>query len=87
MAEGLGGFRLAVIADPAGFYEDCGSVDVVVSRRYAPSGCDAPVVIDADDLRGGGVHWLAWDANARRFGVRPAMTDLNRPWRATQPQD
>ena len=31
IAEGPAGFTLAVIADPAGFYEDCGSVDLVVT--------------------------------------------------------
>jgi competence protein ComEC len=76
------GFRLAVITDPAGFHEDCGSVDVVVTRRYAPAGCRAPLVIDAGRLRTGGVHWLAWDAEARVFEVRPAIADLGRPWRA-----
>jgi competence protein ComEC len=83
IAVGQGGFTLAVIADPAGFHEDCSAVDVVVSRRYAPSGCDAPLVIDAGDLASGGVHWLAWNADVSQFAVRPAITDLNRSWRIT----
>lgn len=81
IAEGAG-FTVAVVADPSGFYEDCGRVDLVIARRLAPAGCDAQV-IDADDLRLGGVHWLRWDGT--RFQVRPAMTDLNRPWRAAEP--
>lgn len=81
IAAGQGGFTLAVITDPAGFHEDCGAVDVVISRRYAPAGCDAPLVIDAGDLASGGVHWLAWNADTSRFDVRPAITDLDRPWR------
>jgi competence protein ComEC len=84
IAEGKGGFRLAVIADPAGFYEDCDAADLVVTRRDAPASCGA-LVIDAEDLRRNGVHWLAWDADRRAFEVRPAIADLNRPWRVAPP--
>ena len=82
IAEGARGFTVAVVADPSGFYEDCGRVDLVVARRLAPARC-AALVIDAEDLRLGGVHWLRWDGAG--FEVRPAMTDLNRPWRAAKP--
>jgi competence protein ComEC len=82
IAEGSGGFTVAVVADPAAFYDDCDVVDLVVARRLAPASCSA-LVIDSDDLRLGGVHWLRWNGDS--FEVRPAMTDLNRPWRAAQP--
>jgi len=73
------GFTLALIADPAGFYEDCGLVDLVVTRRAAPKTCAAAVVIDQADLAAGGVHWLRWSGET--FEVRTAKTGLSRPWR------
>ena len=78
------GFTLAVIRDPAGFYEDCAAVDLVVTRRAAPAGCTGPTVIDAGDLASGGVHWLRWDPERKTFEIRPAITGLNRPWRASR---
>lgn len=81
LADSSRGFKLAVIKDPAGFYEDCSVADLVVTRLVAPTGCVAPTVIDAVDLARGGVHWLRWDAGRRAFDVRPAITDLNQPWR------
>lgn len=79
IAESPRGFAMALIEDPAGFYEDCALVDLVVTRRAASSTCGAPVVIDADDLAAGGVHWLRWTGD--RFEVRTAKTGLSRPWR------
>lgn len=82
LAESARGFRLAVVKDPAGFYEDCAVVDLVVTRLVAPAGCAAPTIIDATDLARGGVHWLRWDAVRRSFEIRPAITGLSQPWRA-----
>jgi competence protein ComEC len=79
------GFTLAVIRDPAGFYEDCAFVDLVVTRLVAPSNCRASTVIDAEDLARGGVHWLRWDAAREVFDVRPAITGLSQPWRVAPP--
>ena len=79
---GAGDFRLALVSDPAGFFEECGAVDLVISRRYAPRSCAAPLVIDAAALETHGVHWLRWDAAARRFEVRRAIEDRSLPWRA-----
>jgi len=79
IAESPRGFTAAMIEDPAGFYEDCALVDLVVTRRDAPKGCAAPVVIDADDLAAGGVHWLRW--TGERFELSAAKTGLSRPWR------
>ena len=73
------GFTMALIEDAAGFYEDCASVDLVVTRRTAPNTCMAPVVIDEGDLAAGGVHWLRWTGQG--FEVRAAKTGLSRPWR------
>jgi competence protein ComEC len=72
------GFTVAIVKDPAGFYEECGA-DLVISRRNAPTTCNADTVIDAGDLAAGGVHWLAWTGSG--FEVRPAIPDRNRPWR------
>ena len=82
LAHSVRGFTLAVIRDPAGFHEDCPVVDLVVTRLVAPRSCDAPVVIDAEDLARQGVHWLRWNPDRRDFEVRPAITDLNQPWLA-----
>jgi competence protein ComEC len=77
------GFVVAVTKDQAGFGDDCRSADLVVTRLYAPGGCKAETtVIDARDLAKGGVQWLHWDATHQAFDVRPAVADLNRPWRA-----
>lgn len=73
------GFALALVEDPAGFYEECASADVVVTRRRAPAVCHAPLVIDADALARGGVHWLRWDGT--QFDVRTAIDDPDRAWR------
>lgn len=84
LAESPRGFTLAVIKDPAGFYEDCASVDVVITRLIAPAGCTAPAIIDAQDLAQGGVHWLRWDPERNSFEIRLAIIGLNQPWRAGQ---
>ncbi|HVW91009.1 MAG TPA: ComEC/Rec2 family competence protein [Devosia sp.] len=78
------GFRVAVSRSPASLGEDCREADLVIIRAdVAPPGCRAATtVIDRGDLAKGGVQWLHWDAGARRFDVRPAVADLNRPWRA-----
>lgn len=82
LARSARGFKLAVIKDTAGFYEDCAAVDLVVTRLVAPDGCTAAAVIDAADLARGGVHWLRWDAERNAFEIRPAITNLSQPWRA-----
>lgn len=79
------GFAVALVKDPAGFYEDCAMADIVIARRSVPSTCSAPTVIDADTLARGGVQWLRWDQAARRFDVRPAVPPVNRPWRVAPP--
>jgi len=80
IAESSRGFSLALVADPAGFFEECGRVDLVIARRDAPQTCAAPVVIDADELARGGVQWLRWDGSG--FERRIAKTGISRPWRA-----
>lgn len=80
IAQSPRGFRMALVKDPAGFFEEC-VADVVITRRDAPNACDARVVVDARDLREGGVHWLAWDETSRRFEVRRAIVGAGQPWR------
>jgi competence protein ComEC len=79
LAEGPG-FSVAIVDDPAGFYEECATADLVITRRDAPATCAASVVIDADTLASGGVHWLRWTGDT--FEIRAAKTGLSRPWRA-----
>ena len=75
------GFTYAIIDDPAGFAEECGRADLIVTRDRAPSYCRSKAVIDGDDLETHGVQWLRWDKGSRTFEVRPAIAALNRPWR------
>jgi len=74
-------FSIAVVKNAAGFAEDCGSHDLVITRLRAPQTCTGSQVIDSDDLAAGGVHWLKWDKAAARFEIRTAIVHLNRPWR------
>lgn len=79
------GFSVAIVRDPAGFYEDCQLADLVITRREAPVACASGTVIDAGTLVRGGVHWLRWDEGRGGFEVRPAIPPLSRPWRAVPP--
>jgi competence protein ComEC len=81
IGSGAPGFDFAIVKDAAGFYEEC-AADLVIARRDVPVSCTAGTVIDAGQLRRGGVHWLRWDIDRQAFEVRPAIVDLNRPWRA-----
>jgi len=75
------GFDVALVYDPAAFYEDCGAADLVVARRAVPVTCTAPASIGAEQLARGGVHWLRWQPASRTFEVRPAIPPEPRPWR------
>ncbi|MDP3315605.1 MAG: ComEC/Rec2 family competence protein [Devosia sp.] len=75
------GFSLAIATDPAAFHEDCGLADLMILRRPAPQTCAGSLVIDADALERGGIHWLRWDEAAEAFEVRPAVPPGDRPWR------
>jgi competence protein ComEC len=78
------GFTVAVVRDPAGFYEDCALADLVIARRTVPVSCKAGAVVDQEALLAGGVHWLAWDRSRAAFEIRPAIPPLPRPWRIPQ---
>lgn len=75
------GFRYAIVKDPAGFADECGTTDLIVARVPAPSWCSGSTVIDGDRLLTHGVHWLRWSASSKSFEVREAIPALNRPWR------
>jgi competence protein ComEC len=80
IAEGVG-WRLAVERDFAAAAEDCGTVDVMIARQGAPSGC-AVVVIDTEFLRANGTTILTKAEG--KFEVRGSFSDLQRPWRAAR---
>lgn len=83
IAHSPAGFTLALVKRRDAFDEDCAIADLIVARIAAPQNCRAVTqVIDVQDLRAGGVHWLHWDAGRATFEIRPAITDNNRHWRA-----
>jgi competence protein ComEC len=73
------GFSYAIVTDPAGFPEECGRADLIITRRAAPHYCASPAVVDADDLAAYGIHWLQWTGEG--FEIRTAITNLDRAWR------
>ena len=75
-------YSLAIIRNAAAFAEDCGRHDLMIARIRPPNSCTG-AVIGQDQLARGGVHWLHWDEEAGRFDIRPAMVNLNRPWRVS----
>lgn len=79
------GFTVAVVNDPAGFYEDCALADLVIARRAVPPSCAAATIIDAEALRRGGAQWLRWDEGRGAFEIRPAIPAVSRPWRVPPP--
>jgi competence protein ComEC len=81
IGESSAGFSYAIVDDPGAFADECGRVDLIVTRIGAPSWCSAMALIDADDLRMHGVHWLRWDPGARSFELRTSIGALNRAWR------
>ena len=75
------GFRYAIVKDPAGFADECGTTDLIIARVAASSWCTGTTVIDGARLLTHGVHWLRWSASSKSFEVREAIPALNRPWR------
>lgn len=77
-------FSVAVVRNAAAFAEDCGRHDLLIARQTVPATCGGQVVASGDLARGG-VHWLRWNEAAGRFDIRPAIDNLNRPWRVSPP--
>ncbi len=76
------GFDLALIKRTEAFGEECGQADLIVSHLRAPQWCkDMSLVVDAEDLRLGGVHMLYWDQTQAKFELRKAITSQYRDWR------
>ncbi|MGV3650757.1 MAG: ComEC/Rec2 family competence protein [Devosia sp.] len=73
-------FRTALVLAADAFPEDCGWADLIITRLRAPTFCAAPVVVDADAIARGGVHWLRWRDDG--FEIRTARVATDRPWRA-----
>jgi competence protein ComEC len=79
IGESSAGFSYAIVTDPAGFAEECGRADLIITRRAAPHYCNSAAVIDAGDLDANGIHWLRWTGG--EFETRTAITNLDRAWR------
>jgi len=75
------GFDYALVTLPEGFAEECDSADLIITRERAPGWCGARTVIDATALARGGVQWLRWLPDAKRFEIRTALGSTARPWR------
>ena len=79
-------YSVAVIRNAAAFAEDCGLHDLVIARIRPPEHCYAvSQVVGPTELSRSGVHWLVWNDSAAQFDIRPAIANLNRPWRIAQP--
>lgn len=77
-------YSIAIVRSGAAFAEDCGRHDLLIARTRPPASCGTEQnVIGPAQMAAGGVHWLHWDQAARRFEIRPAMVNLNRPWRVS----
>ncbi len=77
-------FSLALIKTRDAFEEDCALAQLVVTRINAPKFCKTQTqVIDKTDLEIHGVHWAKWMGD--KFWIRPAITDIYRPWRPPYP--
>ena len=74
-------FSVSIIKNASALAEDCGRHDLLIARIRVPQTCHNKQIIDADDLREGGVHWLAWNEAAARFDIRTAIPNVTRPWR------
>jgi competence protein ComEC len=79
-------YTVAIVRSAAGFAEDCGRHDILVTRIDPPHFCrSAGQVIGPDQLAAGGVHALRWKAATGRFDVQRAIETLDRPWRVWRP--
>lgn len=77
-------FSLALIKTREAFEEDCAIAQLVVARIDAPEFCKMQTqTIDKTDLQIHGVHWAKW--TGKGFWIRPAITDIYRPWRPPYP--
>ena len=77
-------FEVALVTSRDAFDEDCARADIVITREKAPPSCRLSTqTIDTYDLRDKGVHWLKWTGES--FWIRPAITDIYRPWRSRFP--
>ena len=81
IGESSAGFNWAIVTRPDAFEEECGRADLLITRDRAPGWCTAKALIDTNDLAAHGVQWLRWNAASRSFEVRPAIDNLDRPWR------
>jgi competence protein ComEC len=75
-----GGRTVALDFDPAAFAEDCARADIIVTPRFAPQGCAAPVIIDRGKLQETGALTLRFGKDGS-VQMRPARApDEDRPW-------
>lgn len=76
------GFGVAIVKRQDAFWEECQLAHLVVTRLDAPKWCrKTALVVDAKDLRRGGVHWLKWREEQGGFEVRRSIPNPDRNWR------
>lgn len=71
---------VALDFDPQAFAEDCLRADIVVTPRFAPSGCAAPVVIGRDTLETTGAVALTFGQDGKAHMRSARAPDEDRPW-------
>ncbi|MGE0196136.1 MAG: ComEC/Rec2 family competence protein, partial [Methylocystis sp.] len=79
VAKAVDGRFVALIAERGAFLEDCARAAVVVTPRYAPLGCAAPIVIDRRKLSETGAVSLRFKGDAVEWTTARAV-DEDRPW-------
>ncbi len=73
------GRRFALIGDANALAEDCRRADILVTSTFAPSSCEAPLVIDRRVLMRDGATTLRFDGERVERRVARAPGE-NRPW-------
>ena len=63
------GIILSVVQNPLAFYEDCRRADVIVSRFYAPSYCQAKVILDRSFLNKHGATYIFKSSTAATYRI------------------
>jgi competence protein ComEC len=84
LLSGSQGDTVSHVLDPLAFSEDCARSAIIVTKLAAPTGCAAPLVIDAPQLARFGAHaiWIDRTDETPRFRIATDRSATPRPWQA-----